>query len=150
MNVTSRKRTFSTFYLIPKVVPYKQDENERMKYMLEINGEKQGETLEVTTQDTATKEDLQKFEDALKNKKLQEEPVNILFIFKNIDGNTPKAMLEAWKIVTHLKSIRKSAIVADETFVGLDEKIEKLIPGVEVGQYPLEELETARKWLRED
>lgn len=118
--------------------------------MLEINGEKHGEILEVTTQGTATQEDLQKFEDALKAKKLQEEPVNILFVFKNIDGNTPKALLEAIKIVTYLKSIQKSAIVADETFVGLNEKIEKYMPGVNVTQFPLEEMEAARKWIRED
>ncbi|QKY70197.1 STAS/SEC14 domain-containing protein [Lentibacillus sp. CBA3610] len=116
--------------------------------MLEIKGENQGEILEVTTEGTATQDDLQKFEEGLKTKKLQEDPVNILFIFKNIDGNTPKAMLEGWKIVTHLKSIKKSAIVADETFVGLNEKIEKLIPGVEIKQYPLEELEAARGWLK--
>ncbi|HLR63266.1 MAG TPA: STAS/SEC14 domain-containing protein [Lentibacillus sp.] len=118
--------------------------------MLEIKGENQGEILEVTTEGKATQDDLQKFEEALKAKKLQEDPINILFIFKNIDGNTPKALLEGWKIVTHLKSIKKSAIVADESFVGLNEKIEKLIPGVEIHQYPLEELEAAREWLRED
>ncbi|MFD2760886.1 SpoIIAA family protein [Lentibacillus juripiscarius] len=118
--------------------------------MLEIKGEKQGEILEVTTEGTATQDDLQKFERALKAKKLQEEPLNILFVFKNIDGNTTKAVLKGWKIVTHLKSIKKSAIVADETFVGLNENIEKLIPGVEVYQYPLEELEAAREWLREE
>ncbi|GAA0592004.1 hypothetical protein GCM10009001_05200 [Virgibacillus siamensis] len=117
--------------------------------MLEIKGENKGEILEVITQETATQSDLQKFKDALKAKKLQEEPVNILFIFKNIDGNTPKAMLEAWKMVTLLKSIKKSAIVADESFVGLNENIEKLIPGVSISQYPLEELEAAREWLRE-
>ncbi|GGK06865.1 hypothetical protein GCM10007063_31760 [Lentibacillus kapialis] len=116
--------------------------------MLDIKGGKKGEILEVTTEGTATQDDLQKFEGALKAKKLQEEPLNILFIFKNIDGNTPKAMLKGWKIVTHLKSIKKSAIVADETFVGLNENIEKMIPGVEIHQYPLEELEAAREWLR--
>ncbi|TFJ93200.1 STAS/SEC14 domain-containing protein [Lentibacillus salicampi] len=115
--------------------------------MLEIKGENKGEILEVTTEGTATQDDLQKFEKALKAKKLQEEPINILFIFKDIDGNTPKALLEGWKIATHLKSIKKSAIVADESFVGLNDKIEKLIPGVEINQYPLEELEAAREWL---
>ncbi|GAA0592017.1 hypothetical protein GCM10009001_05220 [Virgibacillus siamensis] len=118
--------------------------------MLEVKGEKKGEILEVTTQGTATQNDLHKFKNSLNTKRLQEEPVNILFIFKNIDGNTPKALLEAMKIVTYLKSIGKSAIVADETFVSLDEKIEKFIPGVEINQYSLEELETAREWLRED
>ncbi|WP_164667784.1 STAS/SEC14 domain-containing protein [Virgibacillus doumboii] len=118
--------------------------------MLEITGENQGEILEVTTEGTATQDDLQTFEEALKAKKLQEEPLNILFVFKNIDGNTPKAMLQGWKIVTHLKSIKKSAIVADETFVGLNEKVEKLIPGVEIAQYQLEELEAAKEWLRAD
>ncbi|ALX50067.1 STAS/SEC14 domain-containing protein [Lentibacillus amyloliquefaciens] len=117
--------------------------------MLEIKGETQGEILEVTTEGTATQDDLQKFEEALKAKKLQEDSVNILFIFKNIDGNTPKAMLEGWKIIPHLKSIKKSAIVADESFAGLNEKIEKLIPGVEINQYPMEKLEAAREWLRE-
>ncbi|RYG73180.1 STAS/SEC14 domain-containing protein [Lentibacillus lipolyticus] len=116
--------------------------------MLEIKGEKKGEMLEVTTEGTATQDDLQKFEEALKTKKLQEEPLNILFIFKNIEDNTPEALPKAWKIITHLKSINKSAIVADETFVGLNETIEKLIPGVEVTQYPLQELEAAREWLR--
>ncbi|SFD90506.1 SpoIIAA-like [Lentibacillus persicus] len=116
--------------------------------MLEIKGEQHGEILEVTTEGTATQEDLQRFEEALKAKKLQQDPINILFIFKNIDGNTPKAMLQGWKIATHLKNIKRSAIVADDTFVGLNEKIEKLIPGVEIRQYPLEELETAREWLR--
>ncbi|WP_010531793.1 STAS/SEC14 domain-containing protein [Lentibacillus jeotgali] len=116
--------------------------------MLEIKGENKGEILEVTTEGTATQDDLQKFEEALKAKKLQEDPVNILFIFKNIDGNTPKALMQGWKIVTHLKSIKKSAIVADESFVGLNEKVEKLIPGVEIQQYPLEKLEAAREWLR--
>ncbi|TMN21703.1 SpoIIAA family protein [Lentibacillus cibarius] len=117
--------------------------------MLEIKGEKKGEMLEVTTEGTATQDDLKTFEEALKAKKLQEEPLNILFIFKNIEGNTKEALPRAWKIVTHLKSINKSAIVADETFMGLNEKIEKLIPGVEVAQYPLQELEAARDWLRE-
>ncbi|GAB4073819.1 hypothetical protein GCM10028778_13220 [Barrientosiimonas marina] len=116
--------------------------------MLEANGEEQGELLEITTQKTATQEDLQKFKDALKAKTLQEEPVNILFIFKNIDGNTPKAVMEALKIVLYLNSINKSAIVADETFTGIDETIQKLIPSVELNQYPLEELEDARNWLR--
>ncbi|WP_174614601.1 STAS/SEC14 domain-containing protein [Virgibacillus ihumii] len=118
--------------------------------MLEITGEAKGEILEVTTEETATRDDLQRFEKALKAKKLQEQPVNILFIFKNIDGNTPKAMLEGWKIATHLKSIKKSAIVADETFVGLNKNIENLIPGVEINQYPMEEMEVAKEWLRED
>ncbi|MFC4557883.1 STAS/SEC14 domain-containing protein [Virgibacillus kekensis] len=118
--------------------------------MLEINGEKQGEILEVTTTGTATQEDLKMFKEALNEKKLQEEPINILFIFKNINGNTTKATVEAWKIVTKLKSIKKSAIVADESFIGLNEKVEKFIPGVEINQYSLEELEAARKWLRED
>jgi len=117
--------------------------------MLEIKGENQGEILEVMTEGTATKDDLKKFEEALKANKLQQDPVNILFISKNIDGNTSKAMLEGGKIVTHLKRIKKSAIVADDTFKGLNDKIEKLIPGVEINQYPMEELETAREWLRE-
>lgn len=117
--------------------------------MLQVDGEKQGDLLEITTQKTATQEDLQKFKDALKTKTLQEEPINILFIFKDIEGNTPKAFLEGVKITSYLKSIKKSAIVADDTFTGLDETIEKLIPGVEISQYPLEELESARKWLRE-
>lgn len=117
--------------------------------MLEVNGEKQGEMLEITTQKTASQEDLQKFKDALKTKLMQEEPVNILFIFKNIEGNTAKALLEAFKIVPYLKSIKKSAIVADESLTDADEAIEKLIPGVEVSRYPLDELENARKWLHE-
>ncbi|WP_077327536.1 STAS/SEC14 domain-containing protein [Virgibacillus siamensis] len=116
--------------------------------MLEVNGREQGDVLEVTTEGTATQEDLQKFKDALKSKKMQEEPFNILFVFKNIEGNTAKAMLEAWKVVPYLKSIKKSAIVADESFMGLNENLEKLIPGVEIIQYPMEELESARKWVR--
>lgn len=117
--------------------------------MLEVSGEKQGEMLEIITQETASQEDLLKFKDALKAKLLQEEPVNILFIFKNIEGNTAKALLEAIKVVPYLKSINKSAIVADETFTDADEKIEKFIPGVEIAKYPLNELETAKKWLSE-
>ncbi|GAA0435797.1 hypothetical protein GCM10008983_10560 [Lentibacillus halophilus] len=115
--------------------------------MIEIKGEEKGQILEVTTEGTATQDDLETFEEALKAKKLQEEPLNILFIFKNIEGNTTKALPKAWKILTQLRSIKKSAIVADETF-SLNEKVEKLIPGVEVTQYPLQELDAAREWLR--
>lgn len=117
-----------------------------MNNMLKLDGEKQGELLEVTTEGTATEDDLHLFKEALKAKKLQEEPLNILFIFKNIEGNTPKALWEAFKVVVHLKSIKKSAIVADDTFMSLDQN--KVIPGVEIERFSVEEVDEAREWLR--
>lgn len=115
--------------------------------MLEVSGLERGSVLEVTTQGTATQEDLQKFKSALNDKKLQEEPVNILFIFKNIEGITPKGLLEDFKVISYLKSIKKSAVVSDDTFMKINAKVENIIPGVEVTQFPLEELDAARKWL---
>lgn len=120
-----------------------------MKNMLDVEGQEQGAILEVTTQGTTTQEDLQKFKEALHTKTLQEEPVNILFIFKNIEGITPKGLMADVKTFPYMKSIKKGAIVADDTFTKTDATIANLIPGVEVAQYSLDELETARKWLAE-
>ncbi|WP_373893680.1 STAS/SEC14 domain-containing protein [Virgibacillus natechei] len=116
--------------------------------MLEVQGQGQGAILEIITQGTATQEDLQKFKEALQAKTLQEEPLNILFIFKNIEGITPKALLEDVKTFPYMKSIKKGAIIRDNTFTKLDETIANLIPGVEVTQYSPDELDTARKWLQ--
>ncbi|MEN1967949.1 STAS/SEC14 domain-containing protein [Lentibacillus sp. N15] len=117
--------------------------------MLEVKGQEQGAMLEITTQGTATQEDLQKFKEALQAKTLQEEPINILFIFKNIEGITTKGLMEDLKTFPYMKSIKKGAIIKDDTFTKLDATIANLIPGVEVAQYSLDELEKARKWLRE-
>ncbi|MDY0393565.1 hypothetical protein RWE15_02820 [Virgibacillus halophilus] len=75
--------------------------------MLEVKGQEKGALLEFITQGTATKEDLQKFKEALQAKTLQEEPLNILFIFKNIEGVTPKALIEDMKTFSYMKSIKK-------------------------------------------
>ncbi|WP_088052556.1 SpoIIAA family protein [Virgibacillus dakarensis] len=117
--------------------------------MLEVKGQEQGALLEITTQGTATQEDLQKFKEAIRMKILQEEPLNILFIFKNIEGITPKGLMEDMKTFPYMKSIKKGAIVADDTFTKVDATIANIIPGVEVAQYSPGELETARKWLAE-
>lgn len=119
-----------------------------MNEMLTVKGEKQGELLEITTEGTATEEDLSTFKEALKNKLLQEEPLNILFIFKNIEGITSRALMENLKTLPYIKSIKKGAIAADDTFTKTDETISKLIPGVEVAHYSLDELDDARKWLQ--
>lgn len=116
--------------------------------MLEIKGIEPGTLLEVTTEGTATKEDLQTFKEALNTKTLQEEPVHILFIFKNIKGITFKGLLEDVKTFPNLKSIGKSAIVGDDTFTDMDATIADVIPGIKVKQYPLDKLEDARKWLQ--
>lgn len=117
--------------------------------MLKVKGQEQGTVLEIITQGTATQEDLQKFKEALQAKTLQEEPVNILFIFQNIEGITAKGLMEDMKTFPYMKSIKKGAIVADDTFTKIDTTIANLIPGVEVAQYSIDEMESARKWLRE-
>src|SRR5699024_1760076 len=147
--------------------------------MIHITGTKQGELLEVQTEKTATQEDLAAFKEAVENKLLQEEPLSILFIFKNIEGITSKAVIEDrkscpyitksykganvaydtftkkeiiedMKTITNIKKIYKGAIVADDTFTKKDEAISKFIPGVQVEHFDLEEIEEAKKWLTRD
>lgn len=120
-----------------------------MSLLLEVNGQNRGELLEVTTQETATQEDLQAFKKALLAKTLQEEPVHVLFEFKNIEGITAKGLLEDMKTFPYLKSIGKAAIVSDDTFTKIDATIASVFPGIDVAQYSLKELEEARAWLRE-
>ncbi|MDY0404853.1 STAS/SEC14 domain-containing protein [Virgibacillus sp. 179-BFC.A HS] len=117
--------------------------------MLEVKGQEQGKRLEFYTEGTATQEDLQTFKEALQEKTLQEEPLNILFVFKNIEGVTPNALIEDMKTFPDLKSIKKGAIVADDTFTKTDAMIANLIPGVEVAQFSLDEMEKAREWLQQ-
>ena len=64
--------------------------------MLTVKGEKQGELLEITTEGTATEEDLSTFKEALKNNLLQEEPLKILVSVKNIEAAITSKALE-WK-----------------------------------------------------
>lgn len=118
--------------------------------MIHITGTKQGELLEVQTEKTATQEDLAAFKEAVENKLLQEEPLSILFIFKNIEGITSKALIEDMKSFPYIKKIYKGAIVADDTFTKKDEAISKFIPGVQVEHFDLEEIEEAKKWLTRD
>lgn len=118
--------------------------------MIHITGTKQGELLEVQTEKTATQEDLAAFKEAVENKLLQEEPLSILFIFKNIEGITPKALIEDMKSFPYIKKIHKGAIVADDTFTKVDETISKFIPGVQVKHFELEEINDAKKWLTRD
>lgn len=123
-------------------------EQERVIYLLTLNGLEHEELLEVTTENTATQADLEKFKKGLQTKVLQEEPVNILFVFKNIEGITAKGLLEDVKTFPYLKSIGKAAVVADDTFTKIDAKIADLFPGIEVGQYQLDELDNAREWVQ--
>ena len=116
--------------------------------MLDIKGAAQGELLEITTEGTATQDDLHAFKEALKAKTMQEEPLNALFVFKNIQGITPKALLEDIKTLPYVKSIKKAAIVSDGTFSKLDETISSMIPGVEIAQYTIGEINEARSWLQ--
>lgn len=53
------------------------------------------------------------------------------------------------KTFPDLKSIKKGAIVADDTFTKTDAMIANLIPGVEVAQFSLDEMEKAREWLQQ-
>lgn len=50
--------------------------------MLEVKGQEQGKRLEFYTEGTATQEDLQTFKEALQEKTLQEEPLNIPVCFQ--------------------------------------------------------------------
>ena len=118
--------------------------------MIEFKGTKQGELLEVITEGTAKQEDLAEFKEAIKNKLLQEEPLNILFVFKNIEGITSKALVEDMKTFPYIKSIHKGAIVADETFTKLDETISKLVPGVTVKHFSMDQYDEAKQWLSRD
>lgn len=115
--------------------------------MLTVKGKDQGELLEIITEGTATKEDLEKYKEALKAKILQEEPIHILFIFKNIEGVTFQGFLEDMKTLPYMKSVGKGAIVEDGTLTHGDLMIGKLFPGVEVARFSIDELENARKWL---
>lgn len=117
--------------------------------MLTLNGLEHEELLEVTTEGTATQEDLEQFKEALKTKTLQEEPVNILFIFKNIDGITAQGLLADIKTLPYLKSIGRAAILSDGTFTKIDEKIADFFPGIKVAQYALNEEDDARTWVQE-
>jgi hypothetical protein len=117
--------------------------------MLEVKGKEKGSILEIITEGIANQKDLQQFKEALHAKTLQEEPVNILFIFKNIEGITLKGLMEDIKTFPYMRSIKKGAIVADDTFTKIDATIANLIPGVDVKQYSFNEHETARQWLAE-
>jgi len=117
--------------------------------MLEITGLERGELLEATMEGTGTKEDMLKFGEAMKTKTLQEEPINVLVIFKNIEGVTTKAIMEDMKNTTFIKSVGKGAIVSDDTFNGFSTLVPNLIPGVEIEQFPLDDLEKAREWVQE-
>lgn|GEM_PF-3446676 len=117
--------------------------------MLKVTGLEHGELLEATMEGTGTEEDMLEFREAMKTKTLQEEPISVLVIFKNIEGVTKKALVEDMKNTTFIKSVKKGAIVADDTFNGFSTLVPNLIPGVEIEQFPMNELEKARKWVQE-
>ncbi|WLV24402.1 STAS/SEC14 domain-containing protein [Aciduricibacillus chroicocephali] len=116
--------------------------------MLTVKGQNQGELLEIVTEGTATKEDLEKYKEALKAKILQEEPIHILFIFKNIEGVTFQGFLEDMKTLPLMKSVGKGAVVEDGTLTHGDLMIGKLFPGVDVAHFSMDEMEEARDWLK--
>lgn len=117
--------------------------------MLKVTGLERGELLEATMEGTGTEEDMRDFREAMKTKTLQEEPVNVLVVFKNIEGVTTKALVEDVKNTTFIKSVGKGAIVSDDTFNGFSAIVPKVIPGVEIEQFSLDELERARAWVQE-
>lgn len=145
------KRNPSMFQNLLAKEYYNQTTNEkRVIDMIEIKGQERGEILETTTEGTATKEDMEKFKEALKEKISQEEPQDILLIFKNIKGITVKELLEDMELTSFMISIKKAAIVVDDTFADADrDVIGTLIPGVVFNYYSLNELDAAREWLQE-
>src|SRR5699024_12747207 len=108
------------------------------------------EIREVENEKTVKEEEVMAFKEDNENKQLKEEPLSILFIFKNIEGITPKALIEDMKSFPYIKKIHKCAIVADNTFTKVDETISKFIPGVQVKHFELEEINDAKEWLTHD
>ncbi|GAB4073786.1 hypothetical protein GCM10028778_12890 [Barrientosiimonas marina] len=105
--------------------------------------------VDVTIQNKLTKEDVQKLDDFFKDQVADTEKINLLITTENWEGITLKGLLEDLKVMKHLTSINKAALVSDSKLMEADSKLDRLLPGVSLQFYTKDQKEDAKAWLSE-
>ncbi|GAA0441782.1 hypothetical protein GCM10008983_18600 [Lentibacillus halophilus] len=117
--------------------------------MINVTSQKGSPIIEMVMKDKISKTDIETFEETLKQKITEQEPVHLLITFENLEGVTLKGLVEDLKMIKYLRSIKNVAVITDQTWIKADAKLENLIPGIKVDFFTPDNTEAAREWLIE-
>ncbi|TMN21697.1 SpoIIAA family protein [Lentibacillus cibarius] len=117
--------------------------------MINVTTQKNSSIIEIVINGKFDETDINTFEEAIRQKITEQEPVNLLITAKNMEGVTLRGIVESLKMFRYLKSIKKAAVITDQTWVKIDAKLENLLPGIKIDYFTPDHAKAACEWLED-
>lgn len=117
--------------------------------MLSFIPSKDPDTIAVEFEGKAVKEDLVKVDQEIQKRFKDKEKFNVYAIIHEVDGATPKALLEDAKLdVKRWSQYNKMAVVSDKNWLEKMTGLSDILPGVEAKHFRMEEADKAWDWIK--
>ena len=98
----------------------------------------------------ATKEDLQKLEQAIEEQFSKDQPFNAYAIMEQAELPTPKALLEEVKIdMKRWRQYNKLAVISEKNWLEKITNLSDFLPGIKAKHFNMNEMEQAWNWIKE-
>jgi len=116
--------------------------------MIKILPSRHMHTVCVEVNGKLTAEDARNMDDHARELFGDEEKFNILAVFKALDGTTIQSLLEGMKVdMKRWDQMNKFAVVSRKDWVENVTKAGKVLPGITVEYFEMDEIEQAWEWL---
>lgn len=103
--------------------------------------------IEIEVDGKITEHDIETFESIFKDKKENNERLNLLIQITNMQGYTMKGLVEDLKFAKHWNDFDKIAVVSDKKAIELGTKVSDYMPKIEVKHFNTDEKDSAKEWL---
>jgi len=116
--------------------------------MIEILPSRHAGTVCVGVYGKLTAEDARKIDEYAEDVYGDKGRFNILTVIKELDGTTIQSLLKGMKVdMKHWNQMNKFAVVSKKDWVEKASKAGKILPGITVEYFEMDEMEKAWKWL---
>ncbi|MFA1819400.1 STAS/SEC14 domain-containing protein [Virgibacillus oceani] len=116
--------------------------------MIKILPSRNPETVHVEINGKLTSEDAEKVDVHVEDLYGDDGQFNILAVFKELDGTTLQSLLKGMKVdMKRWNQMNKFAVVSEKDWVENASKTGKILPGITVAYFEMDEVEKAWKWL---
>ncbi|GAB3792550.1 SpoIIAA family protein [Virgibacillus kimchii] len=118
--------------------------------MIRILPSRHDDTICVEINGKLTAEDARSVDDHAGELYGDKSDFNILAIFKELEGTTIKSLLKGMKVdMKRWNQMKKFAVVSEKDWVENASKAGKILPGITVEYFEMDEVEKAWQWLDE-
>ncbi|TAA72832.1 SpoIIAA family protein [Planococcus salinarum] len=106
-------------------------------------------TIAMEFEGKAEKEDLVKVEQEIKKRFPDKEKFNLYVIVHEVDGATPKALMEEAKVdMKRWGQYNKMAVVSDKNWLEKMTDAGDVLPGIEAKHFRMDEAAEAWEWIK--